>query len=838
MICPDCGYEYSGAQSVCPLCSGNWDVWKLKFSPLPLEEIQKQVSAWLAQLPHPSAVEVSASVDGMRIFLLAPPGAVDGAVKAWGAMTRQQTLWEKVSDFEIVRDQSYHLGTTSRVPEMSTVETRGDPLLSLSNQMLGQAKISGRTISLRFYILDRDNQTQEKLRELAAYAYGTDSGVGSGGNIPNPWGLRLGLWRTAVAAGTVIAAGFGGAISAGWVNVFYGALGAFCGGLLFLVGMLGTFDWMQWRSIPKATLERHTQDTLLKVGISLHGLPNPDVLLLSGEQSWRPLPNIWPGVRSRAISLPASQLSGFISPPQMGEGAGVIARDARQDVPAPPPERPLLDAPFKVGWAASTGEDIGIDPDSHGLVVGGSRTGKSSFVYRMLLQLIERGDDAPGIFLVDPHLSLADAFLDAVDKLPPEARSKAIRRLRIISPDQPELMPLNLLAVPDFKWAGNTLVQVGQRIWGDYWGPRMQSAFLGLFRLAHAWNAHNPDQRLGLMHTVFTAINQQWRHEAFTYVSPHERIGGLALDMLLGQLDSATSSKAQQSWVTEVISPIVSKTMTFELAPWLNGSLHQSSFIDVNKWIDEKAWVIMRLPSGEIGREGARLTASVVFNVFDAAYRQKTKTKPVPFYFVIDEAQEIAAGMQLEDGLSQLAKFGGRFFVLAQSLSMLRRVPGFEAVVQSLLANTSTQAFFAPDPEDADLIRAGLGLTARYGNTTLDLKTLHCWLRARVNGEWQPPTQMRILPLARANPKRVEAVIREVIESHPDEYFSPNLWEDGVVKAMLPLVPPGQQYLLNDMLTRQDVKDKHTAGAGKSDAGKESNGKKKDRIGNLSVKPN
>ena len=45
-----------------------------------------------------------------------------------------------------------------------------------------------------------------------------------------------------------------------------------------------------------------------------------------------------------------------------------------------------------------------------------------------------------------------------------------------------------LLTIKEFSWAGNAIVQIGSRIWDDYWGPRMQAALLGLFRLAHAWN--------------------------------------------------------------------------------------------------------------------------------------------------------------------------------------------------------------------------------------------------------------------------------------------------------------------------------------------------------------
>ena len=56
------------------------------------------------------------------------------------------------------------------------------------------------------------------------------------------------------------------------------------------------------------------------------------------------------------------------------------------------------------------------------------------------------------------------------------------------------------------------------------------------------------------------------------------------------------------------------------------------------KWINERAWVFLRLPSGTMGQEGAKLTAGGVYNVFDAAYRSATLARQIPYYFVIVEA--------------------------------------------------------------------------------------------------------------------------------------------------------------------------------------------------------
>jgi hypothetical protein len=134
---------------------------------------------------------------------------------------------------------------------------------------------------------------------------------------------------------------------------------------------------------------------------------------------------------------------------------------------------------------------------------------------------------------------------------------------------------------------------------------------------------------------------------------------------------------------------------------------------------------------------------------------------------------------------------------------MMRKIEGMEAVVQSLLANTSTQAFFSPDPEDADTIRAILSSSHRYGDITLDLPTLHCWLRARVAMHWQPPTLARIEPVKRSEQQIVQRVIREVIEAHPEDYVLAGDWVDGALGAIRKMIPPSVSMLLDELLTAE-----------------------------------
>jgi len=722
----------------------------------------------------------------------------EGVIRSWSAMMGQQSRWHSIGSFDL-RGEGILLHPSNRLPALIASIKDSDPLLAIGSRLVGAAGHGG-DVSLKLWLLGNETRLQERLRGLAAYSYGTVGGVEN--ETPNPWGMQLNLLRSILVLGLLIGGIGGGLWSAGWINPLIATIGVLAGGMITITSALGIRDWLLWRSVPKEVLERRVLEPLLKAALTLS---SPiDLPLFDGGQSQISLKGIWPGILEHGFPIPAGDVAGLIAPLQLGEGSGLLDGRVWQEVPAPPPSLPLMEAGFKIGQSVATGEMVGVDPDGHGLATGGSRSGKSSFVFTMLEQLIARGDDAPGIFLTDPHLSLADAFLDAIAQFPSEQRQKAIKRLRIITPDQPQVIPLNLLAVPDFTWAGNAIVQIGRRIWDDYWGPRMQAALLGLFRLAHIWNLRYPGDGLGLLHVVFMAFNKEWRHDAMALLPPGDRMGALALDALLGQ--AGAGDKWSQGWVTEVISPVLSKVMALELSPWLFTAMHQERFVDLGQWIEDKAWVVLRLPSGEMGREGARLTASVVYNVFDAAYRKATLQGVVPFYFVVDEAQEIGSGMKLETMLSEGAKFGARMFVLAQSLSMMRKVDGMEPVVQALLANTSTQMFFSPDPEDADLIRANLSSNLRYGDMTLDLPSLQCWLRARIGGRWQPPTLTRIKPLPRAEGDRVRNLIEEVIASHPTDYLPADGWQERASRVLGNMLPPAAAELLDEFLAVKRMK--------------------------------
>ncbi|HMM99984.1 MAG TPA: hypothetical protein PKC99_13315, partial [Anaerolineales bacterium] len=88
----------------------------------------------------------------------------------------------------------------------------------------------------------------------------------------------------------------------------------------------------------------------------------------------------------------------------------------------------------------------------------------------------------------------------------------------------------------------------------------------------------------------------------------------------------------------------------------------------------------------------------------------------------------------------------------------------------------------------------------------------HCWLRARIRGQWQPPTLAQIQPLPRADSGRVRALMEEVFAAHADEYLPMDGWQERAAHSLRGMLPPSTAGLLDELLAaRQANKTKSVA---------------------------
>ena len=326
MPCIRCGYEpVQGNPAQCPLCKGEWETWELMWPALPLPKNREQIAAWISQLPYPIAVDINVrGGDGMRVRLHAPPESVEGAMAAWASMNHQQTHFVK-------SDHSYAVGSGivsalhnhSILPNLVIAASSSDPMLAIGGKLLSGLPDTMET-GLRIWLIGSDPKLQAKIRELASYSYGTSSGVDQKG-APNPWGIRLSGYEFAVTIGMGIAAISAALAAVNVIPILGGIAGFLAGLLIFASGALGVRKWMQWRSIPEEILKARVSDTIIKTAIVAYGYPVRELSILSGTNEWKKVGPEWPSVVPATFPLPVQELAALITPPEIGEGGGILS---------------------------------------------------------------------------------------------------------------------------------------------------------------------------------------------------------------------------------------------------------------------------------------------------------------------------------------------------------------------------------------------------------------------------------------------------------------------------------------------------------------------------------
>jgi len=64
---------------------------------------------------------------------------------------------------------------------------------------------------------------------------------------------------------------------------------------------------------------------------------------------------------------------------------------------------------------------------------------------------------------------------------------------------------------------------------------------------------------------------------------------------------------------------------------------------------------------------------------------------------------------------------------------------------------------------------------------------------------------MRVQPIDSTDHNKTNAFIREVIAAHPEDYASPDGWQENTVEALKALLPPKRRGLLSDLLTPESI---------------------------------
>lgn len=378
----------------------------------------------------------------------------------------------------------------------------------------------------------------------------------------------------------------------------------------------------------------------------------------------------------------------------------------------------------------------------HMYILGKTGVGKSTLLLNMAISDIQRGN---GICVIDPHGDLATTVLDYIPK---ERISDVIY---FIPSDSEYTIPFNPLAsIPKGHHflAAAGLIATFKRIWGEYWGPRLEHILrYTLLTLLDYGTATILDIVPLLTNELFrskvldTVQNQSlhtfWRNEFERY--PPQLRG-------------------------EAIAPILNKMGIFNASLHLRNTIGQKEMTwSMDEVMQEKKILIANLAKGTIGEDASSILGSMLINaIFLSALKRVpiSEEERIPFYLYIDEAHSFLTKATI-DILAEARKFKLSLFLTHQYLEQLH-----EDIRSAVFGNVGTMISFRVGAEDAEVLAKEF-YQIFSEDDCIHLPRYSMYLKMMIDGVTSKPFSADALPLL----KPIQS-FREVIVSSSRKHYA------------------------------------------------------------------
>ena len=429
-------------------------------------------------------------------------------------------------------------------------------------------------------------------------------------------------------------------------------------------------------------------------------------------------------------------------PGRMGAAAGVRRNAARRLEPAPGHVRQGV----VVGEADSGAQQLVHMPRRllyrNHLSVAKTRRGKSNLfrhvaagvMAEMVAEERERGHASTALVVVDPHQDMAEQVLEAV---PPELAERTVY-LDFGRLDYPP--GLNLLDVAQYPERGRAVenvLTIGERIWSEFWGPRMEPAFRNSLATLHTVNQQLPrEQQFTILDVNDVLTNREFRALLTA------RCDDPVLSAYWRQSFDELSEMLRQQTANPVTSK-VGRLLATEATQLVFGQ--SASTFDPAAVIREGGVLIVNTAVGTIGEGAASLVGASLVNLVGleiAAQGQLPAGQRQRVVGLLDESSTLGA-VDYTWLLSELGKFGGGFHLVTQSLEKLDAID--RELTQTIFANIDGLTVFQVSAPDARRLVAELG-GGLEEEDLIALPDFTCYARWQEDGTKAPPFSFRVRP--------------------------------------------------------------------------------------------
>lgn len=338
-------------------------------------------------------------------------------------------------------------------------------------------------------------------------------------------------------------------------------------------------------------------------------------------------------------------------------------------------------------------QDVLLDEDSwrlHMAIHGGTGTGKSTLLLRLLLDAARKGR---GCVLVDPHGSLGWTLLSL---LPPDRWDDVVH---VDLGDTAYPVGFNILRIDEADALSyrtvrdqtiDELLAFLERTYDmrSVGGPIFETHFRGMLGLLLGAVPPTPPFFPTLLGLRSLYRSKLLRRRLL------ERLGGT--DLVVEEFVAEAEAVGGESSLQNMAPYVTAKMNRFVNDASLRNVTCQAEALDLDAVLRERKIVIFGLGKGRIGAGAAGLLASqIVARLWRAALRRGPGKHP-PFHLVVDEFH-LVADERFAELLCEARKYGIVVTLADQVVSALPR-----PVLQAVLGNVGTIVSLRSGPEDAD----------------------------------------------------------------------------------------------------------------------------------------
>jgi len=417
--------------------------------------------------------------------------------------------------------------------------------------------------------------------------------------------------------------------------------------------------------------------------------PDSNALRLLGNEDYPPREHeediILRQTRRTGMLLNAEELAGFVHLPSPDIHPAKLGMQSGRTKSVP--KELTSSQGVLLGWNIHAGRETPVylshrERVRHMHIVGASGTGKSTLLYNLIREDIERGE---GLAVLDPHGDLIERILSVIPK-------ERIGDVVLLDPSDEEFsVGFNILSAhSDLEKTvlASDLISVFERLstsWGDQMSAVLRNAILAFLESEQGGTLADlrrffidPAFRASFLDSVSDPeVVYYWR-KAFPQLTGNKSIGPVVT-----RLDSFLAPKPIRFMVSQ-----------------------RENKLDFSRIMDERKIFLAKLPQGEIGRENSYLLGSLLVAKFQQAAmsRQRLREEDRNFFSLyLDEFHHFITP-SLGEMLSGARKYRVALVLAHQELRQLQRDA---EVASATLSNPYTRVVFRVGDADARTLADG-----------------------------------------------------------------------------------------------------------------------------------